>query len=90
MPYFIFILTCIGISNIICTSQLFAPLRAMIGRIHPKLEYFVSCMMCLPWWVGLILSMMGYGSDFWFADACISSCLSYLYYVLTIFLCKEC
>jgi hypothetical protein len=55
-----FILVCYGISNMIVYSNgpfhIFSKWRAFTEKIHPMVGELFSCMMCFPFWVGLIIS----------------------------------
>lgn len=56
---FIFILASYGISNILVYSSIFEGFRNNLKRLGtgPKsLHKLFSCMMCMPTWVGFILS----------------------------------
>tara|TARA_R110000796_G_scaffold18980_2_gene57140 strand:- start:7795 stop:8094 length:300 start_codon:yes stop_codon:yes gene_type:complete len=61
MELVIFILVCYGISNIMVFSSVFKWWRDVWVRISPNFfgELF-NCMMCLPYWIGMILSLMGF------------------------------
>jgi len=55
-----FIFACYGFSNIIVYSDgpfgIFTWWRATSSKIHPKFGELFGCMMCLPMWVGGLLS----------------------------------
>ena len=56
---FIFILVSYGISNILVYSSVFQGLRdnlAKLGTGPKSLHKLFSCMMCMPTWVGFMLS----------------------------------
>jgi len=56
----IFIFACYGFSNVIVYSNgpgdIFSKWRDLANKIHPKFGELFGCMMCLPMWVGFILS----------------------------------
>ncbi|WP_242202057.1 hypothetical protein [Aestuariivivens insulae] len=53
------ILTVYGISAIITISKLFEPLRDLAEKHSPNFwKYLTSCMQCLPFWVGLLVSLV--------------------------------
>lgn len=58
----IFILICYGLSNMIIYSKgpfsVFEKWRNITERINPSLGELFSCMMCLPFWVGLFISLI--------------------------------
>jgi len=58
----VYALTCYGISNMIIYSNgpgdIFLKFRKLTNDIHPKLGELFSCMMCLPFWIGVIISAM--------------------------------
>lgn len=57
MEIILFLLVSYGISNIIIYGSIFEGLRTFLTKISPKLlGALVSCMICLPTWVGFILS----------------------------------
>lgn len=56
---FVFVLVSYGISNILVYSSIFEGLRgkiALLGTGPTSLHKLFSCMMCMPTWVGFILS----------------------------------
>lgn len=97
---FIFILASYGISNILVYSSIFEGLRENLAKLGtgPKSLYkLFSCMMCMPTWVGFILSAIlqfcgvqtpftYYGVEyFWlavFLDGVLSSGAVYAFNVL--------
>ena len=65
MSYIIvFVLLCYGISNIIIYGSMFEWFRFMLSKLGSgpmSLYKLFNCMMCLPTWVGFIISIL-----FWF------------------------
>jgi len=59
MDIIIFLLAAYGISNIMVYSSIFQWWRTFWDRVSPKFfgDLF-QCMMCLPFWVGVILSII--------------------------------
>lgn len=47
-----------GVALVITSSTLFAPLRRLIGSLHPMLDKLVGCMMCVGFWWGFFLSLV--------------------------------
>jgi len=48
-----------GISAIIAISKIFEPLRDFAEKHSPNFwKYLTSCMQCLPFWVGLFVSIV--------------------------------
>lgn len=61
MEFVIFLLTAYGISNIIVYSSMFEWWRILCVKLSPNfLGELFQCMMCLPFWVGIILSIVVY------------------------------
>lgn len=59
MELLISILTVYGISAIITISKIFEPLRDIAEKYSPNFwKYLTSCMQCLPFWVGLLVSFV--------------------------------
>jgi hypothetical protein len=62
LTIFIFIFSVYGFSNmIVYTSgpfKIFDYLKIIGGKIHPDIEHLLSCMICLPTWAGIILSLI--------------------------------
>ena len=60
MELFIFILICYGASNIMVFSSIFSKWRAFWVKQSPNFfgELF-TCMICLPFWWGVIISFLG-------------------------------
>lgn len=65
LQLFIFSILCYSISNHIVYTDgpfdLYKGLRWFGDRLHPSIGYLLGCMICLPTWVGMILS----GIDLW-------------------------
>lgn len=60
MLLLIFILVAYGASNIMVYGSIFAKWRAFIGVNNDQPKFFgklFGCMMCLPFWWGIILSI---------------------------------
>lgn len=59
MELLISILIVYGISAIITISKIFEPLRDIAEKYSPNFwKYLTSCMQCLPFWVGLLVSFV--------------------------------
>ena len=97
MKLIIFCLVCFGMTNIITMSRLFKLVRDRFERLSKKAGIFIKCPMCVGFWVGLLWSLLEFGPvsrGLWnfkfeisffinlFADACISSGISWILYVL--------
>lgn len=50
-----------GLTNILVTSKLFKPIRQRIDAYSDLLGDLVHCTMCMGWWVGIFMSMNGFG-----------------------------
>jgi hypothetical protein len=85
MDLIVFLLTAYGISNIMVFSSIFSKWRDFWNRVSPNFfgDLF-TCMICLPFWVGVILSSFIFSiSDNYlginsvvlssFIDACLTS-----------------
>lgn len=62
LTFFIFILSVYGLSNMIVYTSgpfnIFDYIKTLSGNIHSSLEHLLSCMICLPTWIGIILSLI--------------------------------
>src|SRR5210317_1689217 len=59
MDLLICILIVYGISAIITISKIFEPIRDIAEKISPNFwKYLTSCMQCLPFWVGVLVSFI--------------------------------
>lgn len=57
MEVLLFFLVSYGISNIIIYGSIFDGMRTFFNKINPGfLGQLVDCMICLPTWVGFVLS----------------------------------
>jgi hypothetical protein len=64
---FTFILIAYGASNIMVFSTIFAKFRELVGVNKEEKGFFgklFGCMMCLPFWWGVILSLTIYSPSF--------------------------
>lgn len=85
MELIVFLLAAYGISNIMVHSSIFEWWRILMVKISPNfLGDLFQCMMCLPFWVGIALSVIFgsvVGTEFdmssvWlatFIDGCLAS-----------------
>ena len=59
---FIFILACYGLSNMVVYSKgplnIFENFRNKVSLISSNLGELFSCMMCFPFWAGVIISVL--------------------------------
>lgn len=57
-----FILVCYGLSNMVIYSKgpfrMFELWRAFANKISPMFGELFSCMMCFPFWAGVLLSLI--------------------------------
>lgn len=63
MALLLFILVAYGASNIMVYGSIFANFRAMVGVDSDEPSFFgklFGCMMCLPFWWGVLLSIFMY------------------------------
>ena len=59
MDLVVYILIVYGISGIITISKIFEPLRDVAEKRSPGFWYYlVSCMQCLPFWVGIFVTFI--------------------------------
>ncbi|MDU8885036.1 hypothetical protein RXV94_02610 [Yeosuana sp. MJ-SS3] len=59
MDLLISVLTVYGLSAIITISKIFEPLRDFAEKNSPNFwKYLTSCMQCLPFWVGIFVSLI--------------------------------
>jgi hypothetical protein len=81
---FTFIFICYGISNIVVFStgpwHMFEKWRALSTRISPSFGEMFQCMMCFPFWAGVILSAINL---FLFNDLIFTPCNLLFYGVQT-------
>lgn len=58
--FFIFIFTVYGLSNMIVYSNgpfnIFSGFRSLMNKVNPNLGELFSCMMCFPFWGGVMVS----------------------------------
>ena len=91
MELLVFVLVCYGITNIVCFGRIFAPVRAGVDRLKVEvLSEFVRCPMCVGFWVGLAVSLAGYGVVHPFLDGCMGSGASFLLHAASVYLCEDC
>jgi len=82
-----FILICYGATNILCFGSIFDPLRRRLDRLgNAMLTEFLRCPMCVGFWTGLAVSLVGQGVTRPFFDGCIASGGCYLLHLLSEFL----
>ena len=82
MELIIFILACLGCTNIIVFGEIFEWFRNFLEN-KIKIEFLnklFSCTTCMGFWVGLILSLIFpvFGLNF-FIGGCISSFMNLIY-----------
>ncbi|WP_242084285.1 hypothetical protein [Aestuariivivens sediminis] len=59
MEFIISILTVYGMSAIVTQGKIFEPLRDFTEKHSPNFwKYLTSCMQCLPFWVGILVSLL--------------------------------
>jgi len=84
MELLVFILICYGASNIMVFSSLFEKWRLFWNKISPNFfgDLF-ECMICLPFWWGVILSLAVYspsaiyvGAEYIILAAFLDGCLA--------------
>ena len=56
--FFEFVLSGIGITNLVVNSSLLESPRDYVSAISPFFEEMLLCMMCTGFWVGFILSLI--------------------------------
>lgn len=58
----VYILVCYGLSNMVVYSKgpfhIFENWRTLANNIHPHFGELFSCMMCFPFWAGVIFSLL--------------------------------
>ncbi len=58
MEFLILVLIVYGMSAIITISKIFEPLRDLTEKYSPNFwSYLTSCMQCLPFWIGIFVSL---------------------------------
>lgn len=81
---FLFAFACYGWANIMVHSSIFESWRIFWLKVSPNfLGILFTCMTCLPFWIGAIISVCfyspiehnGFASDYFavFLDACLAS-----------------
>lgn len=86
----LFLLACIGCTEVVTTGRIFAPMRAWLARVAPPFGRLVACPMCLGWWVGLGLFLLGVVPIVaprrvaWFVAACASSGVCWSWHVMLV------
>jgi len=61
MGLLVFMLICYGASNIVVFSTIFEKPRDILEKYSPNfLGKLVSCMMCFPFWFGVLTSLVVY------------------------------
>ena len=86
-----FVLVSYGMTNIACFGKVFSWLRHAIDRLGVRtLSEFVRCPMCVGFWVGLAVSLAGYGVTHPFFDGCMASGTSFLLHAASVYLCEDC
>ena len=84
MELIIFILICYGASNIMVFSSIFGKWRAFFIKLSPNfLGDLFGCMICLPFWWGVLISLIVFSpamilglNNIWlasFLDGCLAS-----------------
>ncbi len=70
MKEIIYFLAAYGISNIMAFGKPTQPIRWLARKGHKLLYELLTCMMCLPVYIGLIANLLGYSvtHDYFFTD----------------------
>jgi hypothetical protein len=94
MDLIVFLLVAYGIANIMIFSSIFKWWRTFWGNWSPNfLGELFSCMICLPFWIGIFLSVFVYSISetylglepdifTWFLDGCLTSGAVWLIHTL--------
>lgn len=60
----VYTLVCYGIANTIIYANgpfhVFAYMHKFCDKHLPQMEELLSCFICLPWWIGMVLSALDY------------------------------
>lgn len=65
MGLFYFIFVCYGFTMLIVQSRIMKPFREFFKEPNPMIYKLLNCMMCVGFWVGLIVSFtVNYSPDF--------------------------
>lgn len=93
MELIVFSLLAYGISNIMIYGSIFDGWRRFWVRYVPFLGELFTCMICLPFWVGVFLSVFAFSVTktylnipedvfAWFLDGCLTSGIVWLIHTL--------
>lgn len=80
----IFILEGYGIVNALVNMRIGKYFRYGANRFHPMIGNWAKCAACMGFWVGVILSALGYGIKNAFLDGCILSSASWILQVVLV------
>jgi len=93
----VFLLITYGISWVIVYGKLFEELRVWIklyfngkGFFGGKVVQFIECQACCSMWVGMFVSLTGYGVANFFYDGCMAVGAVFLLDALSEKLCPDC
>lgn len=90
MDLLIYVLLAYGISNIMVFGSIFQKFRDVIGVNDDEPGFFgklFGCMMCLPFWVGIFLSLTIYSPTYFlYGDATMYITPDSIYRPFTVFL----
>jgi hypothetical protein len=56
VDFLVWIFTLMGLTMIVTASNIMAPVRTQIAKLHKGIGNLVGCPMCFGFWAGMILS----------------------------------
>ena len=83
-----FVLSVIGMTNIIVDSTLFAPIRDSVGSVCKKCHSLITCHQCTGFWCGMLCGWIVISHDvFWvLLSGCAGSFLASAYTIFSDFI----
>lgn len=58
IPYWLQLIACVGLTSILIYGSIFNKPRTWLKGRHKIIQDFLSCSMCIGFWVGLIYSLV--------------------------------
>ena len=87
MSLLVFILTVVGITDIITSGRIFESFREWVKRKNYWLGYLVGCPMCLGFWCGVFFGIVGNPTGLSLLSAgAVGSLCSYFYHCMCVYL----
>ena len=79
MSLLIFSLLVVGVVYIVTQSAIFHLPRVWIADRHVMLEMLIYCPACTGFWVGVVLSLLGYGNLSWLEGGIVACAIGALW-----------